>query len=73
MKKYIFTPNQINISGLINSFNFDKSYTTSSQDVFIWLNIQDGNNYATLGFQRNNAGFISHISLLESQNLLNNL
>ncbi len=73
IKKYLFTENQINLDSLKRNFDFEHTYTTSSKDVQIWLNISDIKNYATLGYQKNHHGFISHISKDEAINLLNNI
>ena len=73
IEKHSFTENELNVNGLFNQFTFEPIFSTSSNDIEIWVNFPVNCNYAVLGIQRNNKGFISYPSILEAKTLINNI
>ncbi len=72
LTKHTFTEKELHLESLILQFNFELIYTTSSEEIRMWLNMTEGNRYATLGYQINHRGYIAHVTLAEAQQLLAN-
>ena len=73
IEKHSFTEKELNINSLFNQFTFEPIFSTSSNDIEMWINFPVNCNYAVLGIQRNNKGFVSYPSVLEANTLINNL
>lgn len=70
IEKYVLTDNEININRLFNQFTFESSFSTNCKDAKVWVNFPINCNYAIVGIQRNNKGFISYPSILEAKTLI---